>query len=321
MSYNSPPAYGAYNSLVVSSDDCEMNADGPILTYLSEYGETFVLIVPSETIEAGGATITFQSTCTVAECLGSQYLAEDGICESCPEGMVSFVGATSIDNCTSCKDGYVPSHPKSGKCALAIPDPSISTALSWRVWTSSQYAETWYRWVIPRMKFYESEGCEPETEVDTTVGIPLDVRTEPSYWGPDKAFQDALEFHSGRDEDKNFWLGMEFPQPNVTVRCIFLNQKVNNGVSQLYVQAKQTSDSPWENVWLQKDLVTGDNLIKIEDDGQSRDLDSPSQSPSQSYDEPRQKDCEGFWKRCESSQDCCSDVCRRGRCRLSVGLI
>jgi hypothetical protein len=267
MALDSEPGYGAYKSLEVTSTDCtggSIDADGYSLNYLSEYGETYI-VVTSNTAVAGQASLHFSSTCVVTGCLRSQYMGGDGTCQACPAGTVSTTGSPmSIDDCVPCPGGLVLSHPKSSVCVLSTEvDPSIATATGWRLWTPEQFTLRGWTWDIIRIRFYASADCSADSEVDTSSGTPIDSGNAGTGWGPSNAFGSWR--WGGRSDDQGlFWIGMDFADASVSVRCVVLEQVAQNAATELRVQAKQSGEEVWRNVWIAKDLVGGENEIRIE---------------------------------------------------------
>jgi hypothetical protein len=267
MALDSEPGYGAYKSLEVTSTDCaggSMNDNGKSLDYLGEYGETYI-VVTSNTAVAGQASLHFSSTCVVAECLYSQYMGGDGTCQACPAGSVSTTGSTmSIDDCVPCPGGLGLSHPKSSECVLSTDfDPSIATATGWRLWTPEDFTLRGWTWDIRRIRFYASADCSAESEVDTSSGTAIDSGNAGNSWVPSNAFGGGT-WGGRRDDQGIFWIGMDFADASVSVRCVVFDQVTQSAATELRVQAKQSGEEVWRNVWIAKDLVGGENEIRIE---------------------------------------------------------
>ena len=117
INLGSPPSYGAFQRLEVTSVPNCQEGEGSHIQYLSEYGETYVVIITNATASHAHNKVHFRSTCTVSRCHASQYM-NDGICQSCPTGSVSKAGSTSIQDCLRCRKGFVPRHHKSPECML-----------------------------------------------------------------------------------------------------------------------------------------------------------------------------------------------------------
>jgi Hint module len=275
LSLGSPPAYGAFKGLNVSSLCSTYNQ----ITYQSEYDETYILVLRDKSSSSSlSGSISYKSTCTLGNCTRNQYLdSAQGQCLECPIGFVSPVNSTSINNCTSfASDGLAIEHPRTDKIVLSREYfPGMGVAKEWRLFTFSSLVtpKGWSNWNVDYMSFYTSIDCTPESKINTTNGIAFSsgFYDNNTYWGPSKAFDDGKSIWLGkRSINGYYWIGMNFTT-EVSIKCVQFFQDNSTTASELRLQAKPTGKTNWVNIWVANNLLAGNNTFSV--------LSSPTPAP------------------------------------------
>jgi hypothetical protein len=128
----------------------------------------------------------------------------------------------------------------SSECVLSTDfHPSIATATGWRLWTTRDFTLRGWTWDVKIIRFYASADCSAESEVDTSPGTAIDSGNAGNGWGPFNAF-DSWTWGGRSDDQGIFWIGMDFADANVSVRCVVFGQDTNNAATELRVEAKQS---------------------------------------------------------------------------------
>ena len=233
------------------------------LVYKSEYGEAFILLVPTSD-DLSGTSVQVSSTCAVTSCHASQFMGSEGTCVDCPLGAVSIAGSTNESDCFSCFEaGAVPQHPKSSNCALGDDVlAGIPTGRAWRVMTIESLTNTGWHWDVNSLRFYSSEDCSSEL-IGTTAGTPIESGNAGDGWGPENAFGGSWKWGGRSSELGQYYLGYEFTT-DVTPRCIILDQTEEAGAKEVRVQTREAGESIWKNVRIKKNLQAGENTIPFE---------------------------------------------------------
>ena len=241
-----------------------MNASTSCITktvkeYITEYGETYVLIIADDRI-ASDATVRFSASCKVATCHAGQYMdGSTGACINCPQGFVSVAGSVGSESCLSCLvDGLEPVGSKSKDCKVSSNAyPALNTGNSWRVVIPKEH--TFASTVsIEELEFYASEDCSAESKISTAGGIPFS--SHPTISEAAKAFNNVVGRWGGRMDSRDlFYLGITLNR-TVTVNCIIYRQP-SLQTKELRIQAKDIGEENWKNVWIARYIPDGNQII------------------------------------------------------------
>ena len=341
MAFGSPMAYGSYKSLNISSGTCLGGASsGDELTYVTVYGEAYILLTAQGPDPASAATLYVESSCIVTECHGSQYMGSSGTCVNCPAGMVSNVSSTSITDCVACASIGGVSFPKSAECQPGtLVDTTIHSAQGWRLWAASTDTEAGWIWQVYSIEFYSDVSCSADSKVDTSAGTAIDAADFGNGWYPKYAFgAGPCCFQWGGKPNANgeLWIGMEFPS-NVEVNCIVIDQYTGRGATTVRVQALRNS-TDWETVWVAENMQDGINYLANNGNGTVFspaiyptkaptpqcgkkgdqclvDSDCCRAGTKQKCTHGKCSKCSKTKKKCKSNKSCCSGSCTSGKCQ------
>lgn len=273
----SQPEYGAFRSFRIE-DRC---AGQSTRTYNSEYGETYVLVVPDESLEEELLVIA-TSACTVSRCHVNQYLSI-GQCNDCPAGSVAKSGSRSILECESCTDdGFDVLHPKSALCTLPTA-PSVfrkATNQEWRALTVGSLLATGVFWMISDFRFYSQPNCSADSLIDISAATIKSGRWQIT-WPPDRAFDDDPESVWGGVPDSRSltFIGVDFGE-GVAVNCIVLKQSPFHPATKALIQAKAEGETEWKTVHIASDMVDGENVIQLDFPPTPQPTDPPTTTPT-----------------------------------------
>jgi hypothetical protein len=231
------------------------------MTYNSEYGQTFVLVV-ADGVVGSGTTIRFSSKCNVTKCHAGQYMDDvNGICMNCPEGSVSVAGSVSLSECISCRaDGLEPLGAKSKDCKISLSaDPALNTGNSWRVVIPKDHSVNKWAVDIDELEFYSADDCSAQSKISTAGGVAFSSGYAGPGWEPAKAFNAAWRWGGRLDFRDLFYLGITLNR-TVSVNCIIYKQP-SIMVNEIRVQAKGENENIWKNVWISRYLPNTTNVI------------------------------------------------------------
>ena len=120
MAFDSPPNYGAYQSLT-ADQDCPLTSD---IEYLAEYGEAYVLLLQQQqqhSSEKNGtsttSTVSLTANCVVDVCHANQFF-DGSMCIDCPDGSIAPAESTNRSACIPCAAGLSVAHPTSPECVV-----------------------------------------------------------------------------------------------------------------------------------------------------------------------------------------------------------
>ena len=220
------------------------------MSYKSDYGQTFILLLPSH----NASQISVEVTCgKFSQCLANQYLSND-LCVQCPDGFHSSEGSTSISDCVECPDGTLLLHSSDEECTISESFEEVTDATGWRVWASEFDSISSYKWAIYELEFYDNFDCTG-TPISSSEGTPIDSANAGS--GPELAF-DGKTSNGGwagrKDSNGLYYLGLDFGTKSQKVNCVKLYQK-GSYVKSIRVQAYK--DGRWKNVWIEHNLTPG----------------------------------------------------------------
>lgn len=110
-------------------------------------------------------------------------------------------------------------------------------------------------WDVSILAFYGNYDCMGSELND---GRPIESGHYSSSHVPADAFDgnNSTLWGGDGDEDGLFWLGMEF-NVDATINCVSILDISGRGVTELRVQAWQSSTATWQNALISKDLQSG----------------------------------------------------------------
>ena len=247
LSYNAPPSYGAFLNLNASTS-CSIQ---DVKEYFTEYGQTYVLIVADDKVDTN-SVVRFSASCKVDTCHAGQYLEESGICTNCPLGFVSAAGSVSLSSCLSCLvDGLEPLGTKSKDCKVSEKaNPMLNSGNSWRIIIPKEltFANTVS---VDELEFYESVDCNAASKISTVGGNAFSSNANSLEAA--NAFNNKSGRWGGQPDTRDlFFLGITLNR-TVSVNCIIYKQN-SLQAKELRVQAKNTGDVNWKNVWISRNI-------------------------------------------------------------------
>jgi len=148
------------------------------------------------------------------------------------------------------------------ECVLSETFKKIASSSKWRVWVPRQHTKRGL-WDINTLEFHSNLDC---TETILTDGTAISSGHAGPGWVPEHVFDNNDNTRwGGRDDSNNLlWVGMEFADIK-QVRCVSLLDSGPNGVTDLRVQAWETSTSSWQNVMIVNNYQSGQrNTISLE---------------------------------------------------------
>lgn len=238
----------------------------PSFSYSSDYGNTWILVPPSETSStASGLETTVSLTCSLSECGVNQYLdSAEGTCVQCPANQFAEAGSTSIADCTTCPAGTILAHPQATGCSLNSDYDEITSATGWRIWAPDYMTDAGWKWDVEELEFFDNVDCLG-SPIDPSAGTAIDSANAGGGWGPENAFGSWI--WGGRaNSDGVFYLGKDFGSTTQVVRCIKLYQVTASGATEVRVQAYDDQEDGWVNAWIETDIdsTLAVNVIRLE---------------------------------------------------------
>jgi len=239
INYSSPGGYGAHKSLNVKAP-CSGSSS---IEYQTIHNEAWVLIEGTSGLN-GKTQVT--ANCEVNECQYEQKLT-GGQCVPCKSGE---------SGCKTCPAGL---EFLISTCVLQNTFKEIERSTQWRIWAPDFHTMRGWVWDVSDLKFYSDIEC---TGNYFNNGTPIDSGNAGGGWSAANAFDNNIFSRWGgrSDEDDLFWLGMSF-QDSILVKCVSFLDHENNGVTQLRVQAWESSINSWQNVQIARNLQAGQRTI------------------------------------------------------------
>jgi len=258
----------SHNVVLDSSYPCPRKSSDPppsLYSSLSSlFGETWLIVNVQEVDGFAAIETEVDIECVASSTCGINHYLTNGECLKCPPN--SFASEKS-ESCKPCPDFYELLHPRGQACSVGNKsDPSIISALGWRIWLPKDKSTDSRYLYIDEVDFYESSDCSGN-EINP-LGVPLHSGARGNRNGPDKAFNNDGSW-SGRSQGDSFWLGMEFSS-ETSVSCI----KVTQGsvyATQIFIQAQVGKGSPWQNVLITtSDVPTGESSFRWGSEGPTK---------------------------------------------------